>query len=629
MMRMIIEGNNKTMETLSKRMEESTNKSIESLNKHMESINKKMDDSQKNIESLKEETNKNVESLNKNIESLKEDLQKSMVEQLTKNKEELSKKIDDSIVDSNKKTELISQRIEENNEKLNTKIEEEITWVRREITEVHERCELNQQELQQAKENLHTRINTIEENHLNKFELIAKKQEDLTQAQTNLGTKCEEITATVNDVRDQVHSDKEKMAEVQRREFNNFREEINLFRSQPIQMTGIPNMDNRETINFKTYKKNPMEFIERVEENIARNRETRWSMLDDYFKDVHDNWRTTTRYKIQNYDDFKTLFKAKYWSESTQNIVRDDICNGKYDHHKGTTLTAYFLGKGCMARNLEPKIPEECLVTKLAYNFKEGVARARLNGQIRTIQTMSALLENYEHERYYRRSRQRPDTYFELNGQTSNRNNYRGNYHNPNRSNTDQNPRPTNNGNNYQHNRDNPNCRPNNNNNNFNNNYRPNNGGNQYRPTNNNNQYRPNNNNNQYRPNNNNNHNQGNYRRTNYVRAEEENGGRRFYQGRRSFNERHNQYSQDVRGRESGYDSRRSRSSEDVCRNHNSEQNYNHIDRPEGRENRTPSTTERSGEDSAISLNGQRQWKLLRNPHWSDLLGMTDYDNNQ
>ena len=261
-----------------------------------------------------------------------------MVEQLTKNKEELSKKIDDSIEDSNKKMELISQRIEENNEKLNTKIEEEITGVRREISEVHERFELNNQELQQAKENLHTRINNIEESHSSKFELITKNQEDLTQAQTNVGTRCEEITATVNDFRDQVHSDKEKMAEVQRREFNNFREEINLFRSQPIQMTGVPNMDNRETINFRTFKKNPMEFIERVEENIARNRETRWtairSMLDDYFKDVHDNWWTATRHEIQNYADFKTLFKAKYWSESTQNIVRDDICNGKYDHTK-------------------------------------------------------------------------------------------------------------------------------------------------------------------------------------------------------------------------------------------------------------------------------------------------------
>ena len=116
----------------------------------------------------------------------------------------------------------------------------------------------------------------------------------MTRAQTNFGERCEDIIATVNDVRDQVHSDKEKMAEIQQRELNNFIEEINMFRNQPVQMSGIPNMDNRETINFRTYKKNPMEFIESVEESIARNWENRWTvirgMLDEYFKDVHDNW---------------------------------------------------------------------------------------------------------------------------------------------------------------------------------------------------------------------------------------------------------------------------------------------------------------------------------------------------
>ena len=96
-------------------------------------------------------------------------------------------------------------------------------------------------------------------------------------------------------------------------------------------------------------------------------------MFDEYFKEIHDNWWTVTRHEIQIYEDFKTLFKAKYWSESTQNIVRDDICNGKYNASRGTTPTAYFLGKVCLARNLEPKIPEECMVTKLSYHYEEGI----------------------------------------------------------------------------------------------------------------------------------------------------------------------------------------------------------------------------------------------------------------
>ena len=67
---------------------------------------------------------------------------------------------------------------------------------------------------------------------------------------------------------------------------------------------------------------------------------------------------------MRNYDKFKQLFKLKYWSEPVQNIIRDDICHGRYDSIKGQTPTAYFLGKVCVAKYLDPKISEECLVTK-------------------------------------------------------------------------------------------------------------------------------------------------------------------------------------------------------------------------------------------------------------------------
>ena len=83
--------------------------------------------------------------------------------------------------------------------------------------------------------------------------------------------------------------------------------------------------------------------------------------------------------------------------------------------------TAYFLGKVCLARSLEPKIPEECLVTKFSYHYEEGIARARLCGQIKTIQSMAALLENYEHENYYCRSRQR--NYYQLRDRNNTANN--------------------------------------------------------------------------------------------------------------------------------------------------------------------------------------------------------------
>ena len=88
----------------------------------------------------------------------------------------------------------------------------------------------------------------------------------------------------------------------------------------------------------------------------------------------------------------------------------------------------YFLKKVCLARNLEPRIPEESLVTKLAFHYERGIARARLSGQVKTIQAMAALPEGYEHEGYYRRSRQGNDRYTDHANLNNNNNNSYGNY---------------------------------------------------------------------------------------------------------------------------------------------------------------------------------------------------------
>ena len=102
------------------------------------------------------------------------------------------------------------------------------------------------------------------------------------------------------------------------------------------------------------------------------------SMIDEMFRDTHDNWWTATRPEINDTQEFKRQFREKYWSESTQNVVRNDISNGRYKSQAGHTLTSYFLGKVCLARNLEPKIPEESLVIQLGYHY-EAVSYTHLD----------------------------------------------------------------------------------------------------------------------------------------------------------------------------------------------------------------------------------------------------------
>ena len=153
-----------------------------------------------------------------------------------------------------------------------------------------------------------------------------------------------------------------------------------------------------------------------------------------------------TRPEINDTQEFKRQFREKYWSESTQNVVRNDISNGRYESQGGHTLTSYFLGKVCLARNLEPKIPEESLVIQLGYHYEEAIQKARRQGQIKTIQGMASLLEDLENDGQYRKNRimnQRYNKWNEHNNttnfnvpynhpQNNNRNNWGRNHNNNN-----------------------------------------------------------------------------------------------------------------------------------------------------------------------------------------------------
>ena len=152
-----------------------------------------------------------------------------------------------------------------------------------------------------------------------------------------------------------------------------------------------------------------------------RTKENRWpiikNLLDDSFKNSNDNRWKTVRNEITNYNEFKQIFKIKYWSESIQNTVRDNLSTGRYDARRGQTMTAYFLGEVWVARHLQPKIPEECLIAKLSYHFGEDIVRARRCGQIKIIGEMEALLEGFERENYYYRSRRRTEDWNDMNNE--------------------------------------------------------------------------------------------------------------------------------------------------------------------------------------------------------------------
>lgn len=500
------------------------------------------------------------EESKKMSENNHEELRK-MSEKFDDSREELNKKLDSN-------QEELYHKIEENKVELQTSLQAQFEVHKEEICQQlnanNENWKFTQIEIQTVREEVQARIEDIEEQTTHKVEALRREN---TEEREYVNGRITIINKDIGHINELIDHNKHNIDGIKKHDLAQMKEELEMIRNRPMHVTTGVMADNRETINYKNYKRNPMEFLARLNEYLQKQGETRWvsirGLLDESFKEITDNWWTVTRHEINTYEEFQTHFKNKYWSESTQNIIRDNLCNGHYDPNRGQSPTAYFLGKVSLARNLEPRIPEECLVTKLSYHYDEGISRARLYGQINTIRAMEALLENYEHESYYRRNR-KPRDYPTSNPNTIpiNRENTRTN----NRNNYNLGPRNMDNRNN--NNYGNNNSRYNNNNNNYNNSYpngrndRNNNAAPQNNAYQRNGQYNDNRN---YRP------------AVNFVQ------GRRTYRGRRnSWTHYENERYYNDRRRDSQGNNRRSRSNED----RRDSRSIEHIFvRHEGREN--------------------------------------------
>ena len=95
-------------------------------------------------------------------------------------------------------------------------------------------------------------------------------QEKIEKVQEKVEEKIKHMEVNVNSVKNQVTNNTEKIEEIHKRELVNIREELEIVRNRPFNVPNFQLADNREIINFKNYRKNPMEFLERIEENIAK-----------------------------------------------------------------------------------------------------------------------------------------------------------------------------------------------------------------------------------------------------------------------------------------------------------------------------------------------------------------------
>lgn len=394
-----------------KSMNDNLNKKLDEQKLNNDELNKKLDEQKQNHDVLSKKLDDYNDNLDKKLDDHKREINNSLNKKLDDNNKVMNANFDRRVND-------LKQEIVSNNERLENKIVELQLASEKQAEKTSQGIDEARLEIEQFKNNVTTQVKEIENKCTrNSDNLEQKLTEQMLRREEELEDRLITIDVEIKQIEGQAVDNKEEIEKMKQQEIVDIRKELEEIRNRATPIINYHTKDNSELLNFREYKRNPIEFLNRFEEIINRNKENRWgnirSMLDECFKQVNDNWWTAIRHNISNFQDFKTCFRNKYWSEAIQHIVRDDICYGKFNDKLGVKPTTYFLGKVCLAKNLEPNIPEECLVAKMAYHFDETVPRARLTGQVKTITGMEELLGDYEREEYYRKGRKTQDYYKE------------------------------------------------------------------------------------------------------------------------------------------------------------------------------------------------------------------------
>ena len=144
-----------------------------------------------------------------------------------------------------------------------------------------------------------------------------ENNDQLDSIKGSLNCKFSDFHKTVENVKNQCNSQAEKLDNLQQIQ-TNLQGDVDRISSRSACSSPHVYQDSKESVIFRDYRRNPLEFLGRVDEILNRSKENRWNMikgiLDESFKNINDNWWTAIRNEVCDYGGFKTMFKLKYLS---------------------------------------------------------------------------------------------------------------------------------------------------------------------------------------------------------------------------------------------------------------------------------------------------------------------------
>ena len=108
----------------------------------------------------------------------------------------------------------------------------------------------------------HKEITHVKEQQETKLEENKKfALEEMNKVRTHVTERCDGVEAAMTNITGQVRQSQE---------------EIELIRNRPTGYHHFPMSENREWLNFRQYKRKPMEFLAHIEEYLEKHRGNRW-----------------------------------------------------------------------------------------------------------------------------------------------------------------------------------------------------------------------------------------------------------------------------------------------------------------------------------------------------------------
>ena len=145
----------------------------------------------------------------------------------------------------------LNKKITDTKKSIVKKLEQEVVVVNQQIREVDERCRQTENEVLEVREVINKEITQVKEHQRTKLEenkIFAL--EEINKVRTHVTERCDGVEAAMTNITGQVRQSQE---------------EIEIIRNRPTGYNHFPMSENREWLNFRQYKRKPMEFLARIE----------------------------------------------------------------------------------------------------------------------------------------------------------------------------------------------------------------------------------------------------------------------------------------------------------------------------------------------------------------------------